>query len=61
MNLDKAYYGHKEEITVQVSVGTDTVGGQATGVFYFNGVEKPDQFPITRGVLICSIRMMLQM
>ena len=47
--FDKAYYGHKEEITVQVAVGTDTVGGQATGVFYFNGVEKPDQFPITRG------------
>jgi len=45
----KAYYGHKEEITVQVSVGTDTVNGQATGVFYFDGVEKPDQFPITRG------------
>ena len=21
--FDKAYYGHKEEITVQVSVGTD--------------------------------------
>ena len=45
----KAYYGNKEEVTVNVAVGTDTVGGQVTGVFYFNGVEKPDQFPITRG------------
>jgi len=45
----KAYYGDKEEITVQVAVGTDTVNGQVTGVFYLNGVEKPDQFPITRG------------
>ena len=26
---------------VAVTVSTDTVGGQATGVFYFNGVEKP--------------------
>ena len=47
--FDKAYYGHKEQITVNVTVGTDTVGGQVTGVFYLNGVEKPDQFPITRG------------
>ena len=47
--FDKAYYAHKEEITVNVTVSTDTVGGQATGVFYFNGVERPDQFPITRG------------
>ena len=47
--FDKAYYGHKEEITVSVTVSTDTVGGQATGVFYLNGVERPDQFPITRG------------
>ena len=39
----KAYYGNKEEVTVNVAVGTDTVGGQVTGVFYFNGVEKPDQ------------------
>ena len=46
----KAYYGNKEEVTVNVAVGTDTVGGQVTGVFYLNGVEKPDQFPITRGV-----------
>lgn len=26
----------------QVRVGVDTVGGQATGVFYINGVEKPE-------------------
>lgn len=26
----------------QVRVGTDTVGGQASGVFYINGVEKPE-------------------
>ena len=34
---------------VTVTVGVDTVGGQATGVFYFNGVEKPAAFPIARG------------
>ena len=27
--------------TINVTVGTDTVNGQATGVFYFDGVEKP--------------------
>ena len=32
-----------------MTVGADTVGGQATGVFYFDGVEKPASFPIKRG------------
>ena len=35
--------------SVVVTVGADTVGGQATGVFYFDGVEKPASFPIKRG------------
>ena len=34
---------------VTVTVGTDTVGGQATGVFYLNGVESPS-FPLKRGI-----------
>ena len=28
------------DATITVTVGTDTVGGQSTGVFYFDGVEK---------------------
>ena len=43
-----AYYSHNMGATVTVTVGTDTVGGQSTGVFYFNGTEKPPLFPITR-------------
>ena len=35
--------------TITVTVGTDTVNGQATGVFYFNGVEKPNNFEFERG------------
>jgi plastocyanin len=35
--------------SVVVTVGADTVGGQATGVFYFDGVEKPASFSIKRG------------
>ena len=34
---------------VTVTVSTDTVGGQATGVFYLNGVESPS-FPLKRGI-----------
>jgi len=44
----KAYYSHNMGATVTVTVGADTVGGQSTGVFYFNGVEKPPLFPIIR-------------
>ena len=29
-------------------MGTDSVNGQATGVFYFNGVEKPANFALER-------------
>ena len=45
----KAYYAHNIGTTINVAVGTDTVGGQVTGVFYFNGVERPGSFPISRG------------
>ena len=45
----KAYYAHNIGNTINVSIGTDTVGGQATGVFYFDGVERPGNFPISRG------------
>ena len=36
-------------VNVAVTVGTDTVGGQANGVFYLNGVESPTNFPIITG------------
>jgi hypothetical protein len=45
----KAYYAHNIGNTINVTVSTDTVGGQVTGVFYFNGVERPGNFPISRG------------
>ena len=35
--------------TINVTVGVDSVSGQATGVFYLNGVEKPASFPLKRG------------
>ena len=35
--------------TIAVTVGTDTVGGQSTGVFYFDGVEKPASYSVKRG------------
>lgn len=38
-----------ETINVAVTVGVDTVGGQATGVFYLDGTEKPSNFPLVRG------------
>ena len=34
---------------VTVTVGVDTVGGQATGVFYFDGVEKPASYSVKKG------------
>ena len=36
-------------VNVAVTVGVDSVGGQSTGVFYFNGVEKPANFSLVRG------------
>ena len=33
-----------ETVNVAVTVGVDTVGGQATGVFYLDGTEKPAAF-----------------
>ena len=47
--FNKAYFAHNIGTTINVTVSTDNVGGQATGVFYFNGVEKPGSFPISRG------------
>lgn len=41
--------GGSSSQTINVTVGVDTVGGQATGVFYFNGVEKPNNFEFIRG------------
>ena len=35
---------------VAVTVGTDTVGGQATGVFYLDGVESPSNFSLKKGI-----------
>ena len=35
---------------VVVTVGTDTVGGQATGVFYLDGVESPTNFSLKKGI-----------
>ena len=49
LNDGKAYFSKNVGTTITVTVGVDTVGGQATGVFYFNGVEKPAAFPIARG------------
>jgi len=36
-------------VNVAVTVGVDSVAGQSTGVFYFNGVEKPANFALVRG------------
>ena len=33
------YSNGSSTTTIAVTVGTDTVGGQSTGVFYFDGVE----------------------
>ena len=49
LNDGKAYFSKNIGTTITVTVGVDTVGGQATGVFYFNGVERPAAFPIARG------------
>ena len=36
-------------INVAVTVGVDNVGGQATGVFYLDGAEKPANFALYKG------------
>ena len=46
----KGYFSHNNVTSIAVTVGVDTVAGQSTGVFYFNGVEKPGSFIIRRGV-----------
>ena len=43
--------GNQQAIqNVAVTVGTDTVGGQATGVFYLDGVETPTGFSLKKGI-----------
>ena len=49
LDNNKAYFSKDVGSTITVTVGVDTVGGQATGVFYFNGVEKPASFAVSRG------------
>jgi len=44
------YFARGGTVNVAVTVGVDNVNGQATGVFYFGGVEKPALYPINRGV-----------
>ena len=44
------YFARGGTVNVAVQVGVDNVNGQATGVFYFDGVEKPEFYPINRGV-----------
>lgn len=46
----KGYFSHNNVTSIAVTVGVDSVAGQSTGVFYFNGVEKPGSFIIRRGV-----------
>tara|TARA_A100001234_G_scaffold24937_1_gene19486 strand:- start:2680 stop:4584 length:1905 start_codon:yes stop_codon:yes gene_type:complete len=51
-NTAHGYFAHSpsgETVNVAVTVGVDTVGGQATGVFYLDGTEKPSNFPLVRG------------
>ena len=43
------YSNGSSTTTIAVTVGTDTVGGQSTGVFYFDGVEKPGSYAVNRG------------
>ena len=49
LDNNKAYFSKDVGTNITVTVGVDTVGGQATGVFYFNGVEKPASFAVSRG------------
>ena len=44
------YFSRGGTVNVAVTVGVDNVNGQATGVFYFDGVEKPALYSINRGV-----------
>ena len=49
LDYGQAYFADDVGSTITVTVGVDTVGGQATGVFYFDGVEKPGSYAISRG------------
>ena len=44
------YFSRGGTVNVAVTVAVDNVNGQATGVFYFDGVEKPALYSINRGV-----------
>ena len=44
------YFARGGTVNVAVTVAVDNVNGQATGVFYFDGVEKPALYSINRGV-----------
>ena len=49
------YFARGGTVNVAVTVGVDNVNGQATGVFYFDGVEKPALYSINRGVTLSLI------
>ena len=36
-------------VNVAVTIGVDSVAGQSTGVYYFDGVEKPANYALVRG------------
>ena len=49
LDYGQAYFADDVGSTITVTVGVDTVGGQATGVFYFDGVEKPASYSVKKG------------
>ena len=50
-NTGNGSSGNQQAVqNVVVTLGTDTVGGQSTGVFYLDGVESPTNFPLKKGI-----------
>ena len=49
LDYGQAYFADDVGSTITVTVGVDTVAGQSTGVFYFDTVEKPGSYAISRG------------
>ena len=49
LDYGQAYFADDMGSTITVTVGVDTVAGQSTGVFYFDGVEKPGSYAVSRG------------
>ncbi|BCV04643.1 MAG: hypothetical protein CM15mV89_0850 [Caudoviricetes sp.] len=45
LDYGQAYFADDMGSTITVTVGVDTVAGQSTGVFYFDGVENQDHMP----------------